>query len=64
MIKQPGAGQQQKSKASLSENFMSLFPTHPDFGNNVEKLHPHETLCSHETLIIFLFINMVPHQHN
>jgi hypothetical protein len=31
-------------KASLSGDFMSLFPTHPDFGNSAEEFHPHETL--------------------
>jgi hypothetical protein len=35
-----------KHKASLSWDFMSLFPTYPDFGNNAEKFHPHETLST------------------
>jgi hypothetical protein len=48
------------SKASLSGDFISLFSTHSDFGNSAEEFHPY----SHETLIISLFSNMVPHQHN
>jgi hypothetical protein len=34
------------TKASLSENFMSLFPTHPDFGNSAEEFHGDETLST------------------
>jgi hypothetical protein len=33
-------------KASPSGDFMSLFPTHPDFGNSAEEFHPHETLST------------------
>jgi hypothetical protein len=32
------------TKVSLSGDFMSLFPTHPDFGNSTEEFHPHAQL--------------------
>jgi hypothetical protein len=36
----------QHSKANLSEDFMSLFSTHPDFGNSAEEFHGDETLST------------------
>jgi hypothetical protein len=43
-------------KASLSGDFMALLLMHSYFENSAK------SLCFHETLIISLFINMVPHQ--
>jgi hypothetical protein len=43
---------------------MSLFLTHPDFGNSAEEFHPHETLSIPVKLLSSLFINMVSHQHS
>jgi hypothetical protein len=34
------------AQANLNGNFMSLFPTHPDFGNCAEEFHLHETLSA------------------
>jgi hypothetical protein len=34
------------TKASVKEDFMSLFPTRPNFGNGAEEFHPHETLSA------------------
>jgi hypothetical protein len=51
-------------KASLNRHFMLLFPTRLDFENSAEEFYPHKTLYPYETLIISLFINMMPHQHN
>jgi hypothetical protein len=51
-------------KASLSGDFMSLFPTHPDFRNSAEEFHSHETLSTPIKLLSSLFINIVPHQYN
>jgi hypothetical protein len=33
-------------QASFSGDFMSLFSTHPDFGNSAEEFHPHKTLST------------------
>jgi hypothetical protein len=51
-------------KASLSEDFMSLFLTYPDFRNSTEEFHLHKTLSTPMKLLSSLFINMVLHQHN
>jgi hypothetical protein len=51
-------------KASLSEDFMSLFPTHPDFENSAEKFNPYETLSTLIKLLSSLFINMMSYQYN
>jgi hypothetical protein len=52
------------SKASLHGDFMSLFSTHPDFGNSVEEFRPHKIFSILIKLLSSLFINMVPHQYN
>jgi hypothetical protein len=51
-------------KTSLSEDLMSLFPTHLDFGNSAEEFYLHETLSTPMKLLSSLFINIVPYQHN
>jgi hypothetical protein len=48
----------------VSGDFISLFPTHPDFRNSTEVFHLHETLSTPMKLLSSLFINMVPQQHN
>jgi hypothetical protein len=57
-------GIKKSSKASLNEDFMSLFPTHPYFRNSAEEFYPHETLSTPMKLLSSLFINKVSHQHN
>jgi hypothetical protein len=64
IIKKVGLELVAGSKTSLSGDFMSLFPTHPDFRNGAEEFHPHETLSVPMKLLSSLFVNMVPHQHN
>jgi hypothetical protein len=48
------SGIKKSSKASLNEDFMSLFSTHPYFRNSAEEFHPHETLSTPMRLLASL----------
>jgi hypothetical protein len=39
------------AQASLNGDFMSLFPTHPNFENSAEEFHPYETLSAPKKLL-------------
>jgi hypothetical protein len=49
------------NKISLSEDFISLFLTYPDFRNSAEEFRSHETLSTLMKLLSSFFINMVLH---